>query len=116
MLVALGRRSHLPAIRTLCIIYVELIRGVPLISVLFMASFMFPLFMPQGITIDVLVRVLVGITLFCRRLPGRSRARRPAGDPEGPARGGRGAGPVVLADAAQDRAAAGAAHGGAGRS
>ena len=64
VLVALGRRSNLPAIRTLCIIYIELIRGVPLISVLFMASFMFPLFMPQGTSIDVLVRVLVGITLF----------------------------------------------------
>jgi general L-amino acid transport system permease protein len=64
VLVALGRRSNLPAIRTFCIIYVELIRGVPLISVLFMASFMFPLFMPQGFTIDVLIRVLVGITLF----------------------------------------------------
>ena len=64
VLVALGRRSNLPAIRSACIIYIELIRGVPLISVLFMASFMFPLFMPQGMTIDVLVRVLVGITLF----------------------------------------------------
>jgi len=64
VLVALGRRSKLPAIRTFCTIYVELIRGVPLISVLFMASFMFPLFMPQGLTIDVLVRVLIGITLF----------------------------------------------------
>jgi len=64
VLVALGRRSHLPAIRTLCVVYVELVRGVPLISVLFMASFMFPLFMPQGTTIDVLVRVLVGMTLF----------------------------------------------------
>ena len=62
--VALGRRSNMPAIRTICVIYVELIRGVPLISVLFMASFMFPLFMPPGTTIDVLVRVLVGITLF----------------------------------------------------
>lgn len=64
MVVALGRRSKLPAIRTFCTIYVELIRGVPLISVLFMASFMFPLFLPQGFTIDVLIRVLVGITLF----------------------------------------------------
>ncbi|MBP7573310.1 MAG: amino acid ABC transporter permease [Rhodoferax sp.] len=64
MVVALGRRSTLPAIRTFCTIYVELIRGVPLISVLFMASFMFPLFMPQGFSIDVLIRVLVGITLF----------------------------------------------------
>ena len=64
LVVALGRRSDLPAIRAFCTIYVELIRGVPLISVLFMASFMFPLFMPQGLTIDVLIRVLVGITLF----------------------------------------------------
>ena len=64
LVVALGRRSNLPAIRSFCTIYVELIRGVPLISVLFMASFMFPLFMPQGVTIDVLIRVLVGITLF----------------------------------------------------
>ena len=64
MVVALGRRSSLPAIRTVCTIYVELIRGVPLISVLFMASFMFPLFMPVGMSIDVLVRVIIGITLF----------------------------------------------------
>jgi general L-amino acid transport system permease protein len=64
ILVALGRTSKLPAIRAVCVLYVELIRGVPLISVLFMASFMFPLFMPQGVTINVLVRVLVGITLF----------------------------------------------------
>jgi general L-amino acid transport system permease protein len=62
--VALGRRSALPAIRTFCTIYVELIRGVPLISVLFMASFMFPLFMPQGVTVDVMIRVLAGLTLF----------------------------------------------------
>jgi len=64
LVIALGRRSKLPAIRSFCTIYVELIRGVPLISVLFMASFMFPLFMPQGLQIDVLIRVLVGITLF----------------------------------------------------
>jgi general L-amino acid transport system permease protein len=64
VLVALGRRSSLPAIRTVCIVYVELIRGVPLISVLFMASFLFPLFMPIGKSPDVLVRVLVGIVLF----------------------------------------------------
>jgi len=64
IMVALGRSSNLPAIRTVCVLYVELIRGVPLISVLFMASFMFPLFMPQGTSIDVLLRVLVGMTLF----------------------------------------------------
>ena len=64
VLVALGRHSHLPAIRSLCTVYVELVRGVPLISVLFMASFILPLFMPQGGTIDVLARVLIGMTLF----------------------------------------------------
>ena len=64
LLLALGRRSDLPVIRSLCTVYVELVRGVPLISVLFMASFMFPLFMPQGLSIDVLVRVLAGIALF----------------------------------------------------
>jgi general L-amino acid transport system permease protein len=64
VLVALGRRSRLPGIRSICIVYVELIRGVPLISVLFMASFLFPLFMPPGVTIDVLLRVLTGIILF----------------------------------------------------
>jgi general L-amino acid transport system permease protein len=64
IVVALGRRSSLPAIHTLSVVYIELIRGVPLISVLFMASFMFPLFMPVGKSPDVLLRVLAGITLF----------------------------------------------------
>ena len=64
VVVALGRRAQLPAIRTICVLYVELIRGVPLISVLFMASFMFPLFVPQGVQVDVLVRVIAGLTLF----------------------------------------------------
>jgi general L-amino acid transport system permease protein len=64
VLVALGRRSEMPAIRSLCLAYVELVRGVPLISVLFMASFMFPLFMPAGKSPDVLIRVVIGITLF----------------------------------------------------
>jgi general L-amino acid transport system permease protein len=64
ILIALGRRSDLPAIRSLCTLYVELIRGVPLISLLFMASFMFPLLMPSGTSPNVLLRVLVAITLF----------------------------------------------------
>jgi general L-amino acid transport system permease protein len=64
ILVALGRRSRLPAIKTLCILYVELIRGVPLISLLFMASVMFPLFLPEGINIDKLLRAQVAIILF----------------------------------------------------
>jgi general L-amino acid transport system permease protein len=64
ILVALGRRSRLPAIRVLCIMYVELIRGVPLISLLFMASVMFPLFLPEGMNIDKLLRAQIAITLF----------------------------------------------------
>ncbi len=64
VLVALGRRSPMPAVRTVCVTYVELVRGVPLISVLFMASFMFPLLLPAGTNPDVLVRVIAGITLF----------------------------------------------------
>ena len=65
VLVALGRRStKLPAVRMLCVVYVELIRGVPLISVLFMASVMFPLFMPAGVNIDKLVRAQIAFVLF----------------------------------------------------
>jgi general L-amino acid transport system permease protein len=64
ILLALGRRSALPAIRSVCVAYIELVRGVPLVSVLFMASFMFPLLLPPGRSPDVLVRVVVGITLF----------------------------------------------------
>ena len=64
VLVALGRRSQMPAVRTLCVLYVELIRGVPLVSLLFMASFLFPLFLPVGKSPDVLLRVLVAMTLF----------------------------------------------------
>jgi general L-amino acid transport system permease protein len=63
--VALGRRSSgLPAVKMLCVVYIELIRGVPLISVLFMASVMFPLFMPDGFNVDKLLRAQVGIILF----------------------------------------------------
>jgi general L-amino acid transport system permease protein len=64
VLVALGRRSSLPAIKVLCVIYVELIRGVPLISLLFMASVMFPLFLPEGMNIDKLLRAQIAIILF----------------------------------------------------
>jgi general L-amino acid transport system permease protein len=64
ILVALGRRSKLPAIRSLCVLYVELIRGVPLISLLFMASVMFPLFLPEGFNIDKLLRAQIAIILF----------------------------------------------------
>ncbi|MDX2479848.1 MAG: ABC transporter permease subunit, partial [Desulfuromusa sp.] len=64
ILLALGRRSKLPAIKTLCVVYIEMIRGVPLISLLFMSSIMFPLFLPEGVTIDKVLRALVAIILF----------------------------------------------------
>ena len=64
IILALGRQSKMPVIKTLCVAFIELIRAVPLISILFMASIMLPLFMPQGTSIDKLLRALVGVTLF----------------------------------------------------
>ena len=64
LMLALGRRSRLPALRLMCGAYVEVVRGVPLVPVLFLASFLFPLFLPRGFTLDVLLRVLLGLTLF----------------------------------------------------
>ena len=64
ILLALGRRSRMPAIRIFCVTFIELFRAVPLITVLFMASVMLPLFMPQGFTMDKLLRALIGVALF----------------------------------------------------
>ncbi|MBM3537552.1 MAG: amino acid ABC transporter permease [Alphaproteobacteria bacterium] len=64
ILLALGRRSDMPAIKAICVAYIELIRGVPLISLLFMASVMLPLFLPEGLTIDKLLRAQIAIILF----------------------------------------------------
>ena len=64
ILLALGRRSTLPALRALSSVYIELVRGLPLIPVLFMAAFLFPLFLPSGLGADVLLRVLLALILF----------------------------------------------------
>ena len=64
ILLALGRRSEMPAIRAICVVFIEFWRGVPLITVLFMASVMLPLFLPQGADIDKLLRALIGVALF----------------------------------------------------
>jgi general L-amino acid transport system permease protein len=64
VVLALGRQSRLPAIKVLCVVYIELIRGVPLISLLFMGSIIFPLFLPEGITINKILRAQVAIILF----------------------------------------------------
>jgi general L-amino acid transport system permease protein len=64
VVLALGRRSNMPVVRALCITFIELWRGVPLITVLFMASVMFPLFLPEGMNFDKLIRALVGVMFF----------------------------------------------------
>ncbi len=64
VLLAIGRRSELPAIRALSIGYIELVRAVPLITVLFMASLMIPLFLPDGLNVDKLLRAQIGFILF----------------------------------------------------
>src|SRR3546814_4858022 len=64
LILAMGRRSKMPAIKTLCIMYIELIRGVPLISMLFMSSVMLPLFLPEGFSIDKLLRAQIAIIMF----------------------------------------------------
>ena len=64
VILALGRRSRLPALKTLSVVYIEVIRGVPLISMLFMSSVMFPLFLPEGITVNKILRAQVAIIMF----------------------------------------------------
>ncbi|MBW1864197.1 MAG: amino acid ABC transporter permease [Deltaproteobacteria bacterium] len=64
VILALGRQSQMPTIKTLCIVYIEMIRGVPLITLLFMSSIVFPLFLPEGVTVNVILRAQVAIIMF----------------------------------------------------
>ena len=64
IILALGRRSQMPVVRVLCVVFIEFIRGVPLITVLFMSSVMLPLFLPEGVNFDKLLRALIGVALF----------------------------------------------------
>ncbi|MEJ2045038.1 MAG: amino acid ABC transporter permease [Reinekea sp.] len=64
ILLALGRRSKMPVVKSICVVFIEFWRGIPLITVLFMASVMFPLFVPKELNPDKLIRALVGVTLF----------------------------------------------------
>jgi general L-amino acid transport system permease protein len=61
---ALGRQSQMPIIKTISVLYIEFIRGVPLITLLFMSSVILPLFFPEGVSFDKLLRALIGVTLF----------------------------------------------------
>lgn len=64
VVLALGRQSEMRGVRRLCVVYIELIRGVPLISLLFMSSIIFPLFLPEGLTINKILRAQAAIILF----------------------------------------------------
>jgi len=64
IILALGRRSQMPIVKLLSVIFIETVRGVPLVTVLFMASFMLPLFVPPGMSFDKLLRALIGVALF----------------------------------------------------
>jgi general L-amino acid transport system permease protein len=64
IVLALGRRSKMPIVKMLCVIFIEAVRGIPLITVLFMASVMLPLFLPPGVTFDKYLRALIGVSLF----------------------------------------------------
>jgi len=64
VILALGRRSKMPGVKVLCIVYIELIRGVPLISLLFLSSIIFPLFLPEGVTFNKILRAQAAIILF----------------------------------------------------
>lgn len=64
IVLALGRRSSMPVISLLCTVFIEFWRGIPLVAVLFMATIMFPLFLPAGVTFDQLLRAVIGVALF----------------------------------------------------
>ncbi len=64
IVLALGRRSEMPIVRAVSVVFIEFWRGVPLITVLFMSSVMLPLFLPEGVTFDKLLRALIGVALF----------------------------------------------------
>ena len=87
----------LPSSR-LCVGFIEFIRGVPLITVLFMASVMLPLFLPPGMTFDKLLRALIGVTLFSAAYMAEVIRGGLQALPKGPVRGRRRTGPRLLAE------------------
>lgn len=61
---AVGRQSDYPAIRGFSVLFIEVVRGVPLVTILFMAQILLPIFLPEGVTVENVVRAMVGFTLF----------------------------------------------------
>ncbi len=64
VLLALGRRSSLPVVKLFCVLFIEIVRGVPLVTILFMFSIILPLFLPQNVRIDLVLRAMMGMTFF----------------------------------------------------
>ena len=64
VLLALGRQSSLPVVKAFCVLFIEMVRGVPLVTILFMASIILPLFLPGNVRIDRVLRAMIGMTLF----------------------------------------------------
>jgi general L-amino acid transport system permease protein len=64
VLLALGRQSSLPVVKAFCVLFIEMVRGVPLVTILFMASIILPLFLPEDLRIDRVLRAMLGMTLF----------------------------------------------------
>ena len=64
VLLALGRQSSLPVVKVFCVMFIEMVRGVPLVTILFMASIILPLFLPENIRVDRVLRAMIGMTLF----------------------------------------------------
>jgi general L-amino acid transport system permease protein len=107
ILLALGRRSEMPIIKLFCIIFIEFWRGVPLITVLFMSSVMLPLFLPEGVTFDKLLRALIGVALFSSAYMAEVVRGGLAGHPQRASMRRHGAWADLLADDESDRPAAG---------
>ncbi len=108
ILLALGRRSHMPVVRSLSVIFIEFVRGVPLVTVLFMAGVMLPLFVPEQLSPDKLVRALVGIAIFASAYMAEVVRAGLQAIPKRPIRGCHGGGPALLANDAADYSAASA--------
>ena len=87
IVLALGRRSRMPAVRLFSVIFIEFVRGVPLITVLFMASVMLPLFVPDAWSPDKLLRALVGVALFASAYMAEVVRAGLQAIPQGPVRG-----------------------------
>jgi His/Glu/Gln/Arg/opine family amino acid ABC transporter permease subunit len=108
IVLALGRRSRMPVVRTLSVVFIEFVRGVPLITVLFMAGVMLPLFVPEQYSPDKLVRALVGIAIFASAYMAEVVRAGLQAYPERPVRGSHGRRSRLCADDAPRHPAAGA--------